>query len=159
MRTSRLSRLIPMVLVALCAFAIAGGPSTASAAARGSVTIHARTCPTDMAANADIFDTCHGNPAPDGARFKIDHRQSKYTNGAGNVSFGSATAGDHLVVLTSDWQPNEFLGMVAYCSNLGTGSGPNQATIHYGNQASFWVYVAPGSKLVCDVYFLPENAS
>jgi|tagenome__1003787_1003787.scaffolds.fasta_scaffold20645756_2 hypothetical protein len=133
-------------------------PGSARAAdPRGSIHLHARTCPTSIPAGSNIFDLCHGNPGPDGTSFKIDHRQSKDADSSGNVSFGSVTAGDHLVTLTSDWQPNEFLGMLVYCSNLATGTGPNMATVLRGDQAQFWVRVAPGSQLVCDVYFLPES--
>src|SRR5215213_9905378 len=77
--------------------------------------------------------------------------------GWGNVSFGQVTSGDHLVTLTASWQPNEFLRMKVYCTNTVTGSGPNEAPIIYGNQAKFWVWLAPSGKLVCDVYFLPES--
>jgi hypothetical protein len=124
---------------------------------RGSIHIHARVCPLVLPANAQLFRDCHGFPGPSGAAFKIDSRQSKGIASNGNVSFGRVTAGDHLVTLTSDFQPNEFLRVRAFCSNLATGTGPNEATILYSDQAQFWVRVAPGSQLVCDVYFIPES--
>ncbi len=108
-----------------------------------------------MPAGSNLFDQCHDTAGPEGAEFTIDNRQPKGIDSNGNVSFGRATAGDHLVTLTSDFQPNEFLKVRAFCSNLATGTGPNEATILYGDQAQFWVRVAPGSKLVCDVYFMP----
>lgn len=157
MLTSRWSRFVAIAVLFGFALTLLGSASPANAAARGSIHIHSRICPLSMPSGSNIFDQCHHRPGPDGARFKIDSRQSKTINDSGNVSFGSVTAGDHKVVLTSNWQPNEFLGMRVYCTNTGTGSGPNEAPIIYGNQASFWVYVAPGSKLVCDVYFLPES--
>jgi hypothetical protein len=157
MLSSRWSRLVAVALMFAFALTLIGPASSADAAARGSIHLHSRICPTSMPAGSNIYDQCHHRPGPEGARFKIDSRQSKDINASGNVSFGSVTAGDHLVVLTSDFQPNEFLHLRAFCTNLGTGSGPNEAPIHFGNQASFWVYVAPGSQLVCDVYFLPES--
>ncbi len=157
MNTSRLSPLLVLALIAALFVSLIGTATPVDAAARGSITIHSRICPTTIPTGSDIFDLCHGNPGPDGARFKVDNRQSKYIDSHGNVSFSQVTAGDHKVVLTSDWQPNEFLGMRVFCTNLVTGSGSNQAGITYGNQASFWVYLAPGGKLVCDVYFLPES--
>jgi hypothetical protein len=150
--------LVAVALLFAFALTLIGPASSANAAAaRGSIHLHARICPFDMPAGSNIYDQCHHRPGPEGARFKIDSRQSKDINASGNVSFGSVTAGDHRVVLTSDFQPNEFLDLRVFCTNTGTGSGPNEAPIHFGNQASFWVYVAPGSKLVCDVYFLPES--
>jgi len=157
MLTSRWSRSFAVALLALVALSMFSGGPSAAAATRGSITIHSRICPTTISTGSDIFALCHGHAGPDDASFKIDSRQSKSINASGNVSFGQVTAGDHKVVLTADWQPNEFLGMRVFCSNLVTGSGPNQASITYGNQASFWVYLAPGGKLVCDVYFLPES--
>ena len=146
-----------MALALVLAFVV-GAPAFVSAApARGSIHIHARICPLNMPAGSNLFDQCHGHPGPDGAAFKVDSRQSKTIGASGNVSFGRTTAGDHLVTLTSDFQPNEFLQVRAFCSNLATGTGPNEATILHGDQAQFWVRVAPGSRLVCDVYFIPES--
>lgn len=140
--------------LALVAMSILAGTAEA-AQPRGSVHIHARLCPQSMPAGSNLFDQCHDTAGPDGAEFTIDSRAPKGIDGNGNVSFGRATAGDHLVTLTSDFQPNEFLKVRAFCSNLATGTGPNEATILYGDQAQFWVRVAPASKLVCDVYFMP----
>jgi hypothetical protein len=145
------------LLMVLSAVAPMIGGSASAATPRGSIHLHARLCPTSMPAGSNLFDQCHSRSAPDGTNFKIDSRQSKGANTAGNVSFGKVTAGDHLVTLTSDWQPNEFLHVRAFCTNLATGSGPNEATILYGDQMQFWVRVAPGSKLVCDFYFMPES--
>jgi len=158
MRIVTLSRLFAVALVAVLALSVMGSFSPANAAAaRGSIVLHARVCPLSLPANSQLFRDCHGHPGPSGAEFKIDSRQSKGIASNGNVSFGQATAGDHLVTLTSDFQPNEFLGMRAFCSNLATGTGPNEATILRGDQAQFWVRVAPGSMLVCDVYFIPVS--
>ena len=111
--------------------------------------------PLVLSAGAQLFRDCHPHPGPAGAEFTIDNRQPKGINASGNVSFGRATAGDHLVTLTSDFQPNEFLGLRAFCSKLASGTGPNEATILPGDQAQLGVRVAPGSMLVCDVYFIP----
>ena len=158
MRIVRFSRLVAVALLAVVAMSMMGAVSPVSAEhTRGSILIHARVCPLELPANAQLFRDCHGYPGPSGAAFKIDNRMSKGIASNGNVSFGRATAGDHLVTLTSDFQPNEFLRVRAFCSNLATGTGPNEATILYGDQAQFWVRVAPGSQLVCDVYFIPES--
>lgn len=157
MLRSRLSRLGAVALIVAIAVSLFAAASPASAAARGSITIHSRICPTTMPAGSNIFDQCHGRPGPEGARFKIDNRQSKDINASGNVSFGQVTSGDHRVVLTSDFQPNEFLHVRAFCTNTVTGSGPHETPVRSGNQAYFWVWLAPGGKLVCDVYFIPES--
>jgi hypothetical protein len=158
MRIVKFSRLVAVALLAVVAMSMMGSFSPANAAdPRGSIHLHARICPLELPANAQLFRDCHDHAGPDGASFKIDSRQSKDIDGNGNVSFGRVTAGDHLVTLTSDFQPNEFLRVRAFCSNLATGTGPNEATILHGDQAQFWVRVAPGSKLVCDVYFIPES--
>jgi hypothetical protein len=158
MLTSRLPRFVAVALLAAFAVSLIGFASPAGAAdTRGSITIHSRVCPTHMPSGSEIFDQCHNRPGPDGAKFRLDSRQSKSTNSSGNVSFGQITSGDHLVTLTASWQPNEFLHMKVYCTNTVTGSGPNEAPIIYGNQAKFWVWLAPSGKLVCDVYFLPES--
>jgi hypothetical protein len=156
MRIVKFSRLVAVALLAVVAMSAVGSFSSANAAdPRGSIHIHSRICPLELPANAQLFRDCHDHGGPDGASFTIDNRQSKDIDSNGNVSFGRATAGDHLVTLTSDFQPNEFLRVRAFCSNLATGTGPNEATILHGDQAQFWVRVAPGSKLVCDVYFIP----
>jgi hypothetical protein len=158
MLKSRVPRLIAVTLLVVFAMSLLAIGSPARAAdTRGSITLHSRICPTSMPSGSNIFDQCHHRPGPEGAKFKIDNRQSKSINASGNVSFGQVTTGDHLVTLTADWQPNEFLGMKVYCTNTVTGSGPNEAPIIYGNQAKFWVWLAPNGKLVCDVYFLPES--
>ena len=158
MRIVRFSRLFAITLVAVVAMTVLGLFSPASAThTRGSIHIHARICPLELPANAQLFRDCHDFAGPSGAAFKIDNRQSKDIASDGNVSFGQVTAGDHLVTLTSDFQPNEFLAVRAFCSNSATGTGPNEATILYGDQAQFWVRVAPASRLTCDVYFIPES--
>ena len=151
-------RRLALLLVVVASAVLPGLLSGVSAeGARGSIHIHSRLCPNDVPPGANIFDACHDHPGPDGARFRVDNRRSKTINDDGNVSFGRVTAGDHLVWLTSDWQPNEFLHMKVWCDNSTTDTGPNQATILYGDQAHFWVRVAPGSRLTCDVYFISES--
>ena len=151
-------RTLALVLVMIASAIVPGLLSPAGAhEPRGSIVIHSRVCPEDVPSGANVFDACHGNPGPEGAEFRVDNRQPKETNSSGNVSFGRVTAGDHLIYLTSDWQPNEFLGMRVWCDNSTTDTGPNEATILSGDQVHFWVRVAPGSRLTCDVYFYPES--
>ena len=156
MLRSRISRCVSVaLLVAFAMSLLAVGSPARAADTRGSITLHSRICPTTMPSGSNIFDQCHHRPGPEGAKFKIDNRQSKSINSSGNVSFGQVTPGDHLVTLTSDFQPNEFLKVRAFCSNVTLGSGPNEAFIRHGDQADFWVRVGAGSQLICDVYFMP----
>ena len=156
MRSAACFRLFSVAILAALAISVLGATSPAGAElARGSIVIHSRICPLNMPAGSFLFDQCHHRPGPDGAEFTVDNRVPKAINEDGNVSFGGATAGDHLITLTSDFQPNEFLKMRAFCSNVTLGSGPNEAFIRSGDQADFWVRVGVGSKLVCDVYFIP----
>lgn len=160
MHIARLVRPIAMAVVMLAVAILPGLTSTAGAAARGSIVIHPRLCPFDLAPVDGLFDACHGTPGPDDVTFTVDHRRDKAMDVRGNVRFGQVTAGDHLVVLTTDYQPNEFLQLKAFCSNVNptTGTtGPNEATIRSTDQASFYVRVGAGSQLVCDVYFLRES--
>lgn len=160
MRIARLVRPAAIAVVLLAATVLPGLTSTAGAASRGSIVIHPRLCPFDLAPGDSLFDECHDTPGPDDVTFTVDRRHDKPMDGRGNVSFGRVTAGDHLVVLTTDYQPNEFLRLKAFCSNINptTGTtGPNEATIRSTDQASFYVRVGAGSQLVCDVYFLRES--
>ena len=158
MRTFGITRLFAVAIIAALALSVVGSTSPAQAElARGSVTIHSRICPLDLPEGSQLFTDCHPHPGPDGAEFTVDKRVPKAIRSNGNVSFGRVTAGDHLITLTADWQPNEFLGMRAFCSNVTLGSGPNEATILRGDQAQFWVRVGVGSQLICDVYFIPES--
>jgi hypothetical protein len=158
MRTFGVTRLFAAAILVAFALSVLSSASSALAEpARGSVVIHARVCPLNLPAGSMLFDACHPHPGPDGAEFTVDKRVPKEIGANGNVSFGRVTAGDHLITLTADWQPNEFLGMRAFCSNVTLGSGPNEATILRGDQAQFWVRVGVGSQLICDVYFIPES--
>lgn len=160
MHATRLIRSVAFAAVLLAMTILPGLTSTAGAASRGGIVIHPRLCPFDLGPGDSLFEECHGTPGPDGVTFTIDNRREKVMDSRGNVSFGSVTAGDHLVILTTDYQPNEFLQLRAFCSNINptTGTtGPNEATIRTTDQASFYVRVGAGSKLVCDVYFIRES--
>jgi len=158
MRALGLSRLLAVAIIAVTALSVIGSASPAGAATgRGSIMIHSRACPLNLPAGSMLFDACHPHPGPSGAQFTVDSRVPKNIAANGNVSFGSVTAGDHLVTLTSDFQPNEFLNVRAFCSNSVGGSGVHEATILHGDQAQFWVRVGAGSQLTCDVYFIPES--
>jgi hypothetical protein len=158
MRALGLSRLLAVAIIATLALSVLGAVSPAKAElARGSVMIHSRVCPLNLPAGSMLFDDCHSHPGPSGAEFTVDNRAPKAIGANGNVSFGRVTAGDHLVTLTADWQPNEFLGMRAFCSNSVGGSGVHEATILRGDQAQFWVRVGAGSQLTCDLYFIPSS--
>lgn len=142
---------VVMVLLAIAVLAPALATSSADAAtARGTVVIHSRICGTDA---VQLFRDCHGNPGPAGAMYKIDNRVPKPIVG-GYVSFGGAVAGDHLVTLTTGI-PSKYDSLRAFCSNSVGGSGVHEATILYSKTPQFWVRLAAGSRLTCDVYFIP----
>jgi hypothetical protein len=124
----------------------------ATAASTGTVAIHSRHCQVDA---KQLYDDCHGNPGPAGAVYTIDNRVPKAIDGSGNVSFGGAAAGDHLVTLTSGFDSGAYSHLRAFCSNSVGGSGVHEATILYSNTPQFWVRLAAGSRLTCDVYFIP----
>jgi hypothetical protein len=125
---------------------------SATAASTGTVAIHSRHCQVDA---KQLYDDCHGNPGPAGAVYTIDNRVPKAIDGSGNVSFGGAEAGDHLVTLTSGFDSGAYSHLRAFCSNSVGGSGVHEATILYSNTPQFWVRLAAGSRLTCDVYFIP----
>lgn len=141
-----------MVLVALAVAAPVMSTPSAAQTARGTVAIHSRACDADA---VDLFDDCHGLAGPTGAVYTVDSRVPKPIASNGNVSFGGVTAGDHLVTLTSGFDSGAYSSVRAFCSNSATGAGPNEATILYSDTPQFWVRVAPGSRLTCDVYFIP----
>jgi hypothetical protein len=141
---------VVMMLLAIAVLAPALSAPSAVAADRGTVAIHSRICGTDA---EQLFADCHGNPGPAGAMYKIDNRVPKpIVNG--NVSFGGAFAGDHLVTLTTGL-PSKYDSIRAFCSNSVGGSGVHEATILYSKTPQFWVRLAAGSRLTCDVYFIP----
>ena len=155
MRIVSLSRPFAVALIAVVVLSLMGSFSTAKADhMRGSIHIHARVCPLELPPNAQLFRDCHGHPGPSGAEFKIDNRQPKGIAANGNVSFGRVTAGDHLVTLTTGL-PSKYDSIRAFCSNSVGGSGVHEATILYSKTPQFWVRLAAGSRLTCDVYFIP----
>ena len=160
MHAARLVRSVAFSFVLLAMTVLPGLTSSAAAADRGGIVIHPRLCPFDLGPGDSLFEECHDSVGPDDVTFKVDNRREKGLDRYGNVSFGSVTAGDHLITMTTDYQPNEFLQLRALCSNInpisGT-TGPNEATIRTTEQASFYVRVGAGSKLVCDVYFIRES--
>ena len=147
----RIARSLAIVtILALAVLVPALSAPSATAADRGTVAIHSRICGDDA---VQLFADCHGNPGPAGAVYTIDNRMPKPIVG-GNVSFGGAWAGDHLVTLTSGL-PAQYESLRAFCSNSVGGSGVHEATVLYSDTPQFWVRLAAGSRLTCDVYFIP----
>jgi hypothetical protein len=147
-----------LAIFAIVAVAVAAPMLTAPAEAthgRGTIVIHSRLCPLDA---VQLFRDCHGNPGPFGARYTVDQRVPKnIAIDTGNVSFGGVRAGDHLVRIMSGF-PAAYSHLRVFCSNTATGTGPNEATVRFsGGDAipEFWVRLAPDSRLICDVYFVP----
>ena len=139
-----------VTFMALAVLVPALSAPSAMAADRGTVVIHSRICGTDA---EQLYADCHDNPGPAGATYTIDNRVPKATVG-GYVSFGGAFAGDHLVTLTSGI-PDKYSSLRAFCSNSVGGSGVHEATILYSDTPQFWTRLAAGSRLTCDVYFIP----
>jgi hypothetical protein len=139
------------VLLLLAAAMIAPALTARAEEARGSVHIHSRIC--DETA-VQLYADCHDNPGPAGATYTIDSRVPKAIDANGNVSFGRATAGDHLVKITSG-MPSTYSSIRAFCSNSVGGSGVREARVVFGAVPQFWVRVGAGSRLTCDVYFIP----
>jgi len=144
-------RTLVVIMLSAVAILVVAAPSDA-ALSRGSVHIHSRVCGAGV---VQLYRDCHDNPGPTGATYTIDRRVPKPIGDNGNVSFGRATAGDHLVTLTSGYDADKYSRLQAYCSNSTTGGQLNIATILYSETPQFWVRVAPGSRLTCDVYFVP----
>ena len=147
-RTLR-SFLIVMMLAIAVAMPMMAQP--AAAAEPGTIAIHSRICDADA---VQLFRDCHGNPGPAGATYKVGNRTPKTIGTSGNVSFGAVAAGDRLVTLTSGL-PAAYDSIRAFCSNSVGGSGVHEATILYSATPQFWVRLAAGSRLTCDVYFIP----
>ena len=150
LRTFRSVAIAAIMALAVVLPAIAA-PS-ATAATTGTIAIHSRHCEVDA---KQLYADCHGNPGPAGAVYTIDSRVPKAIDGSGNVSFGGAAAGDHLVTLTSGFDSGAYSHLRAFCSNSVGGSGVHEATILYSNTPQFWVRLAAGSRMTCDVYFIP----
>ena len=140
-----------LLLLAIAAVVPSLTESAARTPARGSVHIHSRIC--DETA-VQLYADCHDNPGPAGATYTIDNRVPKAIGANGNVSFGRATAGDHLVKITSG-MPSDYSNIRAFCSNSVGGSGVHEARVVFGAVPQFWVRVGAGSRLTCDVYFIP----
>lgn len=148
--TSVRSLAVVMFLAIAVAVPLTAQPAAAELA-RGSVMIHSRVCSTTA---KQLYADCHNNPGPAGATYTVDSRVPKATNAEGNVSFGQVTAGDHLITLTSGI-PSTYNRIRAFCSNSVGGSGVQEATVLYSATPQFWVRVGAGSRLTCDVYFIP----
>ena len=144
-------RSLLVIMLTAVAVLVVATPSDA-AVSRGSIQIHSRVC--DPGA-IQLYRDCHDNPGPAGATYTIDKRVPKAIADSGNVSFGRVIAGDHLVTLTSGYDPDAHSRLYAYCSNSTTGLYPTIATILYSETPQFWVRLAAGSRLTCDVYFVP----
>jgi hypothetical protein len=131
---------------------LAAPMSSSAELARGSIMIHARLCP---AGAIQLFRDCHDVPGPAGIMYTVDSRVPKATNLSGNVSFGQVTAGDHLIRVTSGFDPAAYSRLAGYCSNSTTGIYPHVAIITFQPNPQFWVRVGSGSRLTCDLYYIP----
>jgi hypothetical protein len=129
---------------------LSGGAGAAGST--GTIAIHSRACDAD---STDLFADCHGNPGPTGAEYTVGNRQPKGISSTGLVSFGGERAGDHLVTLTSGFDSGAYSSLRVFCTNSANGSGPNETTVLYSNTPQFWVRLGAGSRLTCDVYFIP----
>ncbi len=56
-------------------------------------------------------------------------------------------------------QPNEFLVLRAFCSDSNVGGPAREVEVRPTQHASFYVDVWAGQAVVCDVYWIPEDAS
>lgn len=151
MHAYRLLRSFVIVMLLAIAVAMPMMAQPAAAADPGTVAIHSRICDADA---VQLFRDCHGNPGPTGATYRVDRRVPKTIGTGGNVSFGGLVAGDHLVTVTSGI-PAGYDSLRAFCSNSVGGSGVHEATILHSATPQFWVRLAAGSRLTCDVYFIP----
>jgi hypothetical protein len=129
---------------------LSGGAQAAGST--GTIAIHSRVCHVDA---VDLFKDCHGNPGPTGAVYTVGKRVPKGISSTGLASFGGEKAGDHLVTLTSGFDSGAYSSVRAFCTNSANGAGPNEATVLYSNTPQFWVRLGAGSRLTCDVYFIP----
>lgn len=152
MLSLRFARLMTLALVLAGAVALpAFATSSSAATARGTVVIHARACEAD---SEDLFADCHDNGVG-GILFSVDGRQSKATDGNGNVSFKRIVAGDVLVTLTEGYDSGQFSSFRAFCSNVIAGTGPNEAFVRVSEFPDFYARLGASDRLVCDFYYLP----
>jgi hypothetical protein len=126
--------------------------SSTAADSTGTIAIHSRVCDADA---VDLYADCHPNPGPTGAIYTVDSRTPKGISGTGLASFGGLKAGDHLVTLTSGYDSGAYHSVRAFCTNSVNGGGPNEAVVLQSNTPQFWVRLGAGSRLTCDVYFIP----
>lgn len=155
MHTHRAARLLTLALI------VAGGVllpilamSSSAATSRGTVVIHARACESDDVDADSIFEACHDNGVS-GVLFKVDNRQSKATDGDGNVFFKRVVAGDVLITLTEGYDSGQYSAFRAYCSNVIAGTGPNEAFVRVSEFPDFYARLGAGDRLVCDFYYIP----
>ncbi len=155
MQALRLVRFLTLALV------LAGGvmlpvlaTSSSAATARGTVVIHLRGCATSDVDADSIFEACHDNGLS-GYNVAVDGRQSKSTDGNGNVSFKRVVAGDVLVTLTEGYDTGQYSSFKAFCSNVIAGTGPNEAFVRVSEFPDFYGRLGASDRLVCDLYFIP----
>lgn len=126
-----------------------------------SLTVHLAACPTDYAGNA-YFDDCHANGIDD-SEFVLSGPNNTQlsgttsaprTEGPGTVSFTGLGAGDYTL---AGGPPGDFGSVVVYCSDQANGQNTRIPVQVSSTQASF--AIADGQDLLCDWYYIPEDAS
>jgi hypothetical protein len=124
----------------------------------GSLTLHVASCPTDYE-GSDYFEDCHDQGINESA-FRLDGPGGSIsgttsvprTGGPGLLAFTGLAAGDYTL---QGGPPGDFGTAVVYCSDQATNAQVNASVS--STQASF--SLAEGQDLLCDWYFIPEDAS
>jgi hypothetical protein len=124
----------------------------------GSLEIHLAQCPTDYAGD-QLYDDCHKNGL-DGYEFTLDGPDGQQTGttqilqeeGPGVVTFSSLAPGDYTF---NGGPPGDFGTIRLFCSTQPDNGEPEYAI--EGALAS--LTLAENQHVLCDWYFIPENAS
>lgn len=124
----------------------------------GSVTVHLASCPQGYQ-GSDYFQDCHGNGIA-GQDFVLDGPNGEQTMktiqesdpGPGMAAFSSLPAGDYSL---RGGPPGDFGTVKLYCTDPNT----NQAVDVGGDISGYTFTLAENQDILCDWYYIPENAS
>lgn len=152
MRTHCSLPILSITLLMLAAFTMPVYSARAVATYQGSIQIRSRICP---AGALNLSAECTQKRGPMGTMIVIDESPPKAMDGTGNISFEDIVAGNHLMVVKVGPYAERYREMRAVCSQSVTGIYPSPAIILQGETPRFRVRLVPGSRLTCNLYFVP----
>lgn len=141
------------VAVMLLGLAAVVATAPVSAAAVGTLVIHARQCPDSTP--SDFFTDCHPFQPSVAVSFRTDGGSTKTVSSrSGNVKFRNLIVGEKMVTQV-DGPPGDFTGRRVFCSIRGSGEPAVEVAQDFPN---FTAPIEFNKTTVCD-YYITIDAS